>query len=689
MIGAVGPPADGATIDGMVDFRSDGAALLVQAGREVLRVEPWGPDAVRVRASLGSIRDDLSQALLEPAPPSSGATLAVEGDRARLVNGRLAVVATRDERLLPIAAPTVHLAFERADTGTPLLAEDLPHPAWPGARRWRPRGPLPGLEATFSARPGERFHGLGQYQHGALDHAGRVLDLAQQNMRVTIPYLVSSRGYGFLWNNPAVGRLELTPERTRWVAEATAQLDYWVVAGATPAAIVEAYAGVTGRPAPMPAWGLGFWQSTLRYPSQEALLAAAREHVVGRGLPMSVIVADALHWPRFGDWGFDPAAWPDPDAMTRELHELGIRLMVSVWPLVNPAAAVHDSLVEAGLVIRDTGGTPARHTFIDSGSEEAVLLPLVDATSPAARAAMWDGLRRGYLDHGVDAIWLDGCEPETIPVEPEELVYAAGPGLAVANVFPREQARMVAEGMAAAGHETVTLARSAWAGSQRHGVVLWSGDVPSTWEALRAQIPAGLNAGLAGIPWWTTDIGGFVGGDPTDPAFRELLVRWFQYGTFCPIFRLHGYRSPGAGIGGPGAPNQVWSFGDRAYAILVEHLRLRERLRPYLAGLAARAAKTGLPPMRPLFLEFADDPAAWDPTDQFLLGPDLLVAPVTTPGATARPVYLPAGADWVERATGGLHAGGRTVKAAAPLERIPLFARKGAPDPFGEVPGAG
>jgi alpha-D-xyloside xylohydrolase len=242
---------------------------------------------------------------------------------------------------------------------------------------------------------------------------------------------------------------------------------------------------------------------------------------------------------------------------------------------------------------------------------------------------------------------------------------------------------MVAEGMAAAGRETVTLARSAWAGSQRHGIVLWSGDVASSWEALRAQVPAGLNAGLAGIPWWTTDIGGFIGGDPGDPAFRELLVRWFEFGTLCPIFRLHGYRSPAAGIGGPGGPNQVWSFGEDAYRILVEHLRLRERLRPYLGAQARLAAETGLPPMRPCFVDFPDDPASWDPADQYLLGPDLLVAPVLAPGATSRPVYLPAGSGWLERSTGRRYEGGRTIEATARLERVPLFVRDGVPDPFG------
>jgi alpha-D-xyloside xylohydrolase len=667
----------------MVDFRAEGTALTVRTEHEILRIEPWGPDAVRVRVAPAQIRDDVPQALRELATSSPGAAIIIEGDRARLANGRLAVVATRDDRLAPIAPPTVHLAFERADTGANLLAEHLPHPAWPGARRWRPRGPLPGAEVSFRAEPGERFYGLGQYQHGSLDHAGRVLELAQQNMRVTIPYLVSSRGYGFLWNNPAVGRLELQPDRVRWVADATAQVDYWITAADTPAELVERYATATGRPPSLPDWALGFWQSTLRYPDQAALLAAAREHVAGRRLPMSVIVLDALHWPRFGDWGFDPADWPDPEAMARELSDLGVRLMVSVWPLINPGSAVHDRFAADGFLVRRPDGGLARHTFIDSGSEDPVSLSIVDATNPAARAATWEGLRRAYLDRGVAALGLDGCEPEIIPAEPEELVFDAGPGPAVANAYPREWAGMVAEGMAAAGLESVTLVRSAWAGSQRHGVVLWSGDVPSTWEALRAQIPAGLNAGLAGIPWWTTDIGGFIGGDPDDPGFRELLVRWFQYGTFCPVFRLHGYRSPGSGIGGPGAPNQVWSFGETAYPILADHLRLRERLRPYLAAQARRATETGLPPMRPCFLDFPADPGAWLPEDQFMLGPDLLVAPVTAPGARARSVYLPAGAAWVERATGLRHDGGQAVEARAPLDAIPLFVRASAPDPFG------
>jgi alpha-D-xyloside xylohydrolase len=234
----------------------------------------------------------------------------------------------------------------------------------------------------------------------------------------------------------------------------------------------------------------------------------------------------------------------------------------------------------------------------------------------------------------------------------------------------------------------LSLVRSAWAGSQRHGAALWSGDIDATFASLSAQVRAGLNVALSGIPWWNTDIGGFLGGDPDDPAYRELLVRWFQYGAVSPIMRLHGDRAPNQPwtTEMTGGPNEVWSYGEEAYPILVAHLRLRERLRPYLAELSEAAHRTGAPPMRPLFFEFPADERAWAVDDQFLLGPDLLVAPVTQLGVRARSVYLPAGARWLDPVTGTVHDGGAEIEAAAPLERIPLFVRDGAPVTAALVP---
>jgi alpha-D-xyloside xylohydrolase len=236
--------------------------------------------------------------------------------------------------------------------------------------------------------------------------------------------------------------------------------------------------------------------------------------------------------------------------------------------------------------------------------------------------------------------------------------------------------------MAALGREpTVLLCRSAWAGSQRYGAAVWSGDVQATWESFNAQVRAGLSVSLSGMPWWTTDIGGFHGGDPDDPAYRELLVRWFQFGAFCPLFRLHGDRDPRMPTGPTmtGGPNEVWSYGDEAYAVLVRYLRLRERLRPYLQEQMSAASKTGVPPVRSLFVDFPDDARTWDVDDAFLFGPDVLVAPVLAPGRVERSVYLPAGARWVHTETGEAYDGGSEPTVPAPLASIPVFVREGAP----------
>jgi alpha-D-xyloside xylohydrolase len=254
-------------------------------------------------------------------------------------------------------------------------------------------------------------------------------------------------------------------------------------------------------------------------------------------------------------------------------------------------------------------------------------------------------------------------------------------------------ARAFFDGMRAEGEEeVVSLCRSAWAGSQRYGAAVWSGDIDSTFEDLRRQIPAGLNIGLSGIPWWTTDIGGFKGGDITSPSFRELIVRWFQFGVFSPICRLHGVRQPGSMVGAEqtGAANEVWSFGEAEYGILRRLLLLRERLRPYVMDQMRAAQESGVPPMRPLFVNFPGDAASWEVEDQFLLGDDVLVAPVTTEGARERPVYLPNGTAWLDAWTGAELPGGQWVTAPAPLEIIPVFLRDGGRvQPFGPAESLG
>jgi alpha-D-xyloside xylohydrolase len=267
-----------------------------------------------------------------------------------------------------------------------------------------------------------------------------------------------------------------------------------------------------------------------------------------------------------------------------------------------------------------------------------------------------------------------------LPEDPESDLFHIGPGAEVRNVYPREHARGFAEGLWASGEkEILTLCRSAWAGSQKYGAAVWSGDIDSTFDALAKQVPAGLNIGISGIPWWTTDIGGFKGGDPSSAHFRELVVRWFQFAVFCPLFRLHGVREPNPQTGPPqtGGQNEVWSFGEEAYGIIRAQLALREMLRPYVMDVMAAASTTGLPPMRALFLEFPDEPEAWQVKDEYMFGPDVLVAPVTSYGAREREVYLPHGASWLDPSTGEPVEGKGWTTALAPLERIPVYLRSG------------
>jgi alpha-D-xyloside xylohydrolase len=653
----------------------DGDAVIWRRASETLRVEPWGPNSARVRAFRDQAPTDVG-ALLDRPSGSGTASLDADGS-GRLVVGELTVVVDGKG----------FVAFSRTSDGSELLSEEPIHFWWPGPRNFTPvsKGYFR-IEQQFRAYAGERLFGLGQHQHGRLDQKGVVLDLVQRNAEVSIPFLVSSRGYGLLWNNPAVGRVELGETATRWVADSAQQIDYWLTVG-SPAGIAGQFADAVGHSPMLPDWAAGFWQSKLRYETQEELLAVARRYKE-QELPLAVIVSDFFHWPHLGDWSFEPSEWPDPSGMVDELAEMGTELMVSVWPSVNMLSSNYDEMFRRGLFVGNESGLPFHTEFPDRSSPISVPVTFYDSTNPTARDYVWERLRENYYRLGIRVFWLDACEPEIRPEQTQNLRLHAGPGSSVINRYPLDHIRMVHDGLRAAGEdEIIAFCRSAWAGSQRYGAAVWSGDIAATFEALRAQIRAGLNIGLSGIPWWCSDIGGFHGGDPADPEYRELMVRWFQYGVWCPLFRLHGHREPRSSLAAEisGGPNEVWSYGEKAYGVISKLLLLRERVRPYILEQMRLAATHGIPPMRPLWFDNPDDETAWTIDDEYMFGQDVLVAPIAELGARGRLVYLPSSGNWRHAIRGDVLAGGEWHEVDAPLEWIPVFLREKSELEFGQL----
>ncbi|KAL2194412.1 glycoside hydrolase family 31 protein [Corynascus similis CBS 632.67] len=673
-------------------FTKQDNRLVYSYDAEKLWIEPWGPDALRVRATQLSAMPSEDWALLPPAPTASGPDITITTVLATLTNGNITATVTARGKL----------TISNARTGAVLLEEyarhrlDVQDPKCSAlnvtAREFKPvprGGDAHHLTVRFEGRVDdgsggegekERLFGMGQYQQPIFDLKGADLELAHRNSQASVPFLLSSRGYGLLWNNPAVGRAVLGANITTFEAYSTRAMDYWVVAGDAPADIVHAYAAATGTVPRMPEFGLGFWQCKLRYQTQEELLGVAREYRQ-RGLPLDLIVIDYFHWPLQGEWKFDPTYWPDPDAMVRELKEMGVELMVSIWPTVDKRSENWDEMVERGLLVRVDRGM---RTTMDFQGDTVHF----DATNPEAREYVWAKARQNYYAKGIRVFWLDEAEPEYSVYDFDNYRYHSGSDLSTGNIYPAEYSRAFYEGLRREGHDDiVNLVRCAWAGSQRYGALVWSGDIASSWPSLRNQLAAGLHMGIAGLPWWTTDIGGFHGGDPRDDAFRELFVRWFQWGAFCPVFRLHGDREPhqpqhgttGGATCLSGAPNEVWSYGPKVYDICKKYMAIREEMRPYVRDLMEQAHQRGTPVMRPLFFEFPGDTRCWETGEQYMFGDKYLVCPVMRPGVSKLKVYLPAGARWTPLEGGGAEfGGGQEVEADCPIEYMPVFVRSSA-----------
>ena len=665
-------------------FEQEEKKLIFRENGETVWVEAWGRDSLRVRSAMLSDVAEGSVALLDTAELSSHednteasakpVVITINEWEASITNGNIKAVLTVQPwgRALQIAFYNGkgELLLREISNGGALMRK---------ARHFKPlQGGDFRLKVSFEGQPGEKIYGMGQYQQERMDLKGCNLELAHRNSQASIPFYLSNRGYGFLWHNAAIGEVSFGENVMTWVAESTRQMDYWITAGDTPASIEEHFADAVGKVPMMPEYGLGFWQCKLRYYNQQQVLDVAAEYR-RRGIPLDVLVIDYYHWPRCGDWRFDEEYFPNPGEMVQKLHEMGIETMVSIWPQVDWRSENYEEMKQQGLLVKSNIGIDVQMLFHGNNV-------FMDATNPRTRAYVWEKCKKNYVDLGIHTFWLDEAEPEFTTYEFDNYRYHAGPVASVGNIYPREYARLFYEGQKQSGQqEIVNLIRCAWVGSQRYGALVWSGDIMSDYADFRKQICAGIHMGVAGIPWWTTDIGGFHGGWIENEDFRELLVRWFQFGTFCPVMRLHGCRQPATQIVNKagevreqtGADNEVWSFGEEATPILVKYIQVRERMRNYTRELMREAHEKGTPVMRGLFYEFPEDEACWDCKDAYLFGSDILVAPVCHEHVFGREVYLPAGASWTCVSTGIVYEGGQSVWVDAPLDTIPLFLRDG------------
>lgn len=483
----------------------------------------------------------------------------------------------------------------------------------------------------------------------------------------------------------------LPPEDRRSVSfasEAGKAIDYYIVPAPTMDAAVAGYRRLTGKAPMMPRWAYGFWQSRQRYNTQAEVVGVMQAYR-DQKIPIDAIVQDWFYWPE-DSWGchcFDPARFPDPAAMVDAVKALNERVMISVWPKFYPDTANGKALRDKGFLYerplaagqRDWVGKGYANTFYDP-------------YAPEARALYWQQMKDTLLPLGFDAWWMDATEPDwhsnlSIAERAYQMTSPTTgvPGAAIFNSYPLVHAEGVADGLRLAQPDTrpFILTRSGFGGIQRTSSALWSGDVAARWDDLRDQISAGLNLSLAGVPNWTHDIGGFAVEErfsKQDPAhlseWRELYLRWFQFGAFSPLFRSHGEF--------PARETYLVSEGDPAMRDGLTHYhRLRYRLLPYIYTLAAATHFEDATILRPLVMDFESDKTVWGIDDQYLFGPSIMVAPVTEFQARSRQVYLPSGTDWHDTRTRNRLTGGQTITAAAPRERMPLFVRAGAIIPAG------
>jgi alpha-D-xyloside xylohydrolase len=652
---------------------ADGVTLQLNPG--VLRLEVYSPRIIRVTYAAPDTLPELASLTVIAKPERAKWKLSDSKEEIILRTDEIEARVSRATGAVSFFDPAGHLLLQEAAEGRKIAPATVA-----GAT-------VTSCAQSFETTPDEGIYGLGQHQRGAWNYnSGGSVRLAQANMDVGVPVITSSKGYMLLWDNPAVTTISSSAGDSnaggkvlRWSSEAGKAIDYYFCYGdGTIDAAMKAYRHLTGDAPLMPKWELGFWQCKERYASQDELLGVAKK-LRELKVPVDGIIQDWQYWPPgTNTWGshlFDPARYPDPVAMFKELHAMNYHTLISVWAKFDLGSDNSKELNAVGGMFPQV----TSYAFPPGHGQ------WYDPFAAVGRQTYWKQMRDELFSKGVDGWWLDAPEPEIGGMGFRNYTTPVGPGYEVYNAYPLMHSMGIYQGQRAATDQkrVVILTRSAYAGQQRNSAITWSGDIQGTWQVLKNQIPAGLNFSMSGIPYWNTDTGGFFGnraagnGRPDNPQYDELFSRWFQFSAFCPMFRVHG--SYGLNPG-----KEFWRFPENTQQVLRTYLDLRYRLLPYLYSTAWQVTSEGSPFMRPLVVDFAKDPQVIGIGEQYLFGPAIMVTPVTTAGATNCSVYLPAvGAPWYNFWTGETSPAGQRVEAAAPVETLPLFVKPGSIVPMG------
>jgi alpha-D-xyloside xylohydrolase len=652
--------------------RDQSIQVLTETG--MTKVTPWLNGTVRIEAAPGKSLPKKNSLAVIAAPDATGWKASDEGDSLQLTGSHMTVKLDKQSGLVSIIG----------SDGKSLLQEVKQSfcPAKDAARD--------GLEiTTMFKRNNEQFFGGGvigpfmdkpteffNWNEGDWRDAKTEISMVNINGHIRIPVLYSSRGYSLFWDNPSRGKITLTKDSLVWDSSAGDLADFYVMAGPSADQAIGEYRKLTGGAPLFPKWAYGFWFSKCTFFKQDEILKAAARFRTEQ-FPIDLIIQDWFYWHPPGDpakninWGshqFTPDCYPDPKGMIDTLHHNDhMRFMSVIWGKFDPTCGDHYKELEAanGLFpAEDWAGKNIRY---------------YDPYDAKARQIYGRQVMDSLLPLGQDAFWMDGAEPELKDnlkslAKFEGFNTTTGPVSRVMSAFPLMHVDSVYTAQRAATEQkrVVLLPRSAWAGSQRYAAANWTGDIPQEWKTLAWQIEGLQNYSIAGLPYITTDVGGYYVPKNSSDSDKELFVRWFEWGTFCPIFRVHGRSRP-----------FPWEYGKEAEAILKKFDRLRYRLMPYIYSQAGLVTFSGGTIMRPLVMDFQNDTKALQTWDEFLFGPSLLVCPIYEKGITQKEVYLPGQGQWYDFWTGEQLKGGQTQNARSPLDSIPLFIRGGSILPMG------